>query len=376
MRKIYKKLIILFISIIALLVFQGTVSARTFPYESQAYEIEDDLFCMDQSKALLFIGNGESEDYMDFSESSISDPEPSSVYAAWVSEISANDPEGVQNAVWASMQWNNPSTVLESTSPPFSTAGMSDEVEARSYQYGTVYYKIFSQLGSNPLFTITYNDLKMMVDQNNKTYTIGPYKLTVNAGDDESKQILYNEIIGTGNQAYSDATRFAEFKGISGLDGTNPIFLNSSRNQIDFPDFVNDEEFEDLKRKKEIIVTFEMLGYKYGYPRKEMESNKNSVVELHYPIIYQLKKEVKNTFSIYMIPKDIEIAKQNLKQRKLNPKIEKDRLKEIEEHVKNFKANKELREQFDYIFYNDYTENSVNKLIDILKNKCMKKVII
>lgn len=140
--------------------------------------------------------------------------------------------------------------------------------------------------------------------------------------------------------------------------------------------FVNDEEFEDLKRKKEIVVTFEMLGYKYGYPRKEMESNQNSVVELHYPIIYQLKKEVKNTFSIYMIPKDIEIAKQNLKQRKLNPKIEKDRLKEIEEHVKNFKANKELREQFDYIFYNDYTENSVNKLIDILKNKCMKKVII
>ena len=243
MRKIYKRLIILFISIVALLIFQGIVSARTFPYEPQAYEIEDDLFCMDQSKALLFTGNGQSEDYMDFSESSISNPEPSAVYAAWVSEISANDPEGVQNAVWASMQWNNPSTVLESTSPPFSTAGMSDEVEARSYQYGTVYYKIFSQLGSNPLFTITHNDLKMMVDQNNKTYTIGPYKLTVNAGDDESKQILYNEIIGTGNQAYSDATRFAEFKGISGLDGTNPIFLNSSRNQIDFPDFVNDEEF-------------------------------------------------------------------------------------------------------------------------------------
>ena len=132
MRKIYKRLIILFISIVALLIFQGIVSARTFPYEPQAYEIEDDLFCMDQSKALLFTGNGQSEDYMDFSESSISNPEPSAVYAAWVSEISANDPEGVQNAVWASMQWNNPSTVLESTSPPFSTAGESDEVEARS----------------------------------------------------------------------------------------------------------------------------------------------------------------------------------------------------------------------------------------------------
>ena len=34
--------------------------------------------------------------------------------------------------------------------------------------------------------------------------------------------------------------------------------------------FVTDKEFENLKEKKEIIVTFEMLGYKYGYPRIQM----------------------------------------------------------------------------------------------------------
>ena len=76
-----------------------------------------------------------------------------------------------------------------------------------------------------------------------------------------------------------------------------------------------------------------------------------------------------------MIPKDVEIAKQKLKERKLPENIEKDRLKEIEEHVKNFNSNANLRNQFDYIFYNDYTEKSVNELIEVIKNKCIEKVV-
>ncbi len=140
--------------------------------------------------------------------------------------------------------------------------------------------------------------------------------------------------------------------------------------------FVSNEEFESMKENNEIIVTFEMLGYKYGYPRIQMESEENSVVELHYPIIYQLKKEVRNTFSIYMIPKDVEIAKQKLKERNLPKNIEKDRLKEIEEHIKNFNSDTDLRNQFDYIFYNDYTEKSVDELLEVIKNKCIERVVI
>lgn len=137
--------------------------------------------------------------------------------------------------------------------------------------------------------------------------------------------------------------------------------------------FVTDEEFEQLKRKKDIIVTFEFLGNKYGYPRKEMESKKNSVVELHYSIIYQLKKEVKNTFSIYMIPKNVEVAKQKLKERKLPKEVEKLRLEEIEDHFETFQNDENLRNQFDYIFYNDYTEKSIQKIIELLKNICINQ---
>lgn len=135
--------------------------------------------------------------------------------------------------------------------------------------------------------------------------------------------------------------------------------------------FVTDEEFESLKRNKDIVVTFEFLGNKYGYQKKEMESKKNSIVELHYSTIYQFKKEVKNTFSIYMIPKNIELAKQKLKERHLPKEVEKLRLEEIEEHINNFQNNEDLRNQFDYIFYNDYTEKSIQKIIELLKNICI-----
>ena len=135
--------------------------------------------------------------------------------------------------------------------------------------------------------------------------------------------------------------------------------------------FVTEEEFERLERNKDIVVTFEFLGNKYGYPKKKMESRENSVVELHYSIIYQLKKEIKNTFSIYMIPENIEIAKQKLKERNLPKEVEKLRLEEIEEHINNFKHNEDLRNQFDYIFYNDYTEKSIQKIIELLKNICI-----
>ncbi len=133
--------------------------------------------------------------------------------------------------------------------------------------------------------------------------------------------------------------------------------------------FVNEKQFERLERENDIVVTFEFLGNKYGYPREKMESSENSIVELHYSIIYQLKKKVKNTFSIYIVPENIEVAKQQLLKRKLPKKIEEQRIKEIEEHSRNFNTNKELRNQFDYILYNDYTRRTVRKIIEVIRKK-------
>ena len=62
-------------------------------------------------------------------------------------------------------------------------------------------------------------------------------------------------------------------------------------------------------------------------------------------------------------------SKQELKDRNLAEKVEKDRLKEIDEHVKEYEQNKDLQNQFDYVFINDYTEKSKNDLLKIIKER-------
>ena len=94
----------------------------------------------------------------------------------------------------------------------------------------------------------------------------------------------------------------------------------------------------------------------------------NSITELHYSTIDDFKKIAKNVISIYIKPLNIEFAKQQLKLRKLPWKVEKERLKEIKEQVLEFEKNKKLKEKFDYIIYNDYTEKSLEEAIKLIQN--------
>lgn len=151
---------------------------------------------------------------------------------------------------------------------------------------------------------------------------------------------------------------------------TRPIRIGEKDGVDKF--FVTDEEFDRLEKENKIMVTFEFLGYRYGYETKQIKSDKNTIVELHYTIIYNFKKETDKVFSIYIVPKDIEIAKQNLKNRNLEENQEILRLQEIEEQSKEFKTNKELQKQFDYILYNNYDEGSIEKIIKVVKERVLK----
>lgn len=134
-------------------------------------------------------------------------------------------------------------------------------------------------------------------------------------------------------------------------------------------EFVNEEQFQQLKKEGKIVVDFEFLGYKYAYRKANLESYQNQVTEVHYNTIYEFKKNAKNVFSIYMIPENMEKAKIELKKRNLPIEVEQDRLQEIEEHIKEYSSNQELQKQFDYVFINDYTEEVKNKLLQIIKEK-------
>lgn len=134
-------------------------------------------------------------------------------------------------------------------------------------------------------------------------------------------------------------------------------------------EFVNDTKFKQLKEEGKIVVDFEFLGAKYAYRKDYLQSDDNYVTEVHYNTIYRIKKDASKVFAIYIIPYDIERAKLELKKRNLPKEVEKDRLKEIDEHIKEYSKNEDLRKQFDYVFVNDYTEKSKERLLQIVKNQ-------
>lgn len=134
-------------------------------------------------------------------------------------------------------------------------------------------------------------------------------------------------------------------------------------------EFVSEEEFERLKKENKIVVDFEFLGSKYAYKKSDLDSNINQVTEVHYSTIYEFKKNTKNVFAIYMIPQNLERAKEELRKRNLPKEVEQKRLKEIDEHINECKQNKELQKQFDYVFINDYSEKAKNDLLKIIEKR-------
>lgn len=131
--------------------------------------------------------------------------------------------------------------------------------------------------------------------------------------------------------------------------------------------FVTDEEFEELKKQGKISVDFEFLGHKYAYYTEDLISNQNSVTELHYSTIDEFKKIAKGVVAIYIKP-NVEIAKKQLKARRLPKTVENFRLKELKEQIKEFESNKKIQEKFDYIITNDYTDESLENAVNLIQN--------
>ena len=146
------------------------------------------------------------------------------------------------------------------------------------------------------------------------------------------------------------------------------------RNEVDGIDkhFVSEEQFEKMKETGEISVSFEFLGNKYAYLKNDLLSQENSITELHYNTIQEFKKVAKNVISIYIQPRNIKNARYQLKKRQLPWKVERQRLHEIKEQIIEFEKNTELRNQFDYIVSNDYTEKSLENIINIIKANLIK----
>ena len=132
--------------------------------------------------------------------------------------------------------------------------------------------------------------------------------------------------------------------------------------------FMTTEELDQCESEGKIAYRFEVFGGEYGYLRDEIFSDEDYVFEMHYTTIYDWKKIRPDIKTIYILPEDIEIAKKIVRDRGLPKDKEEERLKEMDEHYNNYMNDEKLRNQFDYVFYNHYDEDSKERILQLVKS--------
>lgn len=133
--------------------------------------------------------------------------------------------------------------------------------------------------------------------------------------------------------------------------------------------FVTNRDINERLKDGTLFTAYDFLGETYAYDSKYLQSNINSVTELHYEWILDFKQKAKDVYAIYMVPTDIEIARKELEKRELPNEVYERRIQEIEEHQRKIKEDKKLRDAFDVVFYNNYDEESKHKIMQLVKNK-------
>ena len=82
--------------------------------------------------------------------------------------------------------------------------------------------------------------------------------------------------------------------------------------------FLTDEELNKMYDEGKIAYKFNVFGGQYGYLKDEIFSKDNMIFEMHYTTIYDWKKVRPYIKTIYILPNNIDYAKEKTKQRNLS----------------------------------------------------------
>ena len=132
--------------------------------------------------------------------------------------------------------------------------------------------------------------------------------------------------------------------------------------------FMTSKQIDELEKYDKIAYRFKVFGNEYAYLKDEIFSKQNRIFEMHYSTVYDFKKINSNIKTIYILPNNLEIAKEKAILRNMTKEQTKIRIKDIEEQYFKFVNDKELQKQFDYIVVNNYDDESKEKILNIVKN--------
>ncbi len=132
--------------------------------------------------------------------------------------------------------------------------------------------------------------------------------------------------------------------------------------------FLSKEELDKLEEEGKLAYRFSVFGGEYAYLKDEIFTDENMVFEMHYTTIYDWKKVCPDIKTIYILPTDIKLDIEKTKERNLSPEKEEERIKELEEHYNRIMTDEEIKKQFDYIVYNNYDKDSLDKILSLVKS--------
>ena len=135
--------------------------------------------------------------------------------------------------------------------------------------------------------------------------------------------------------------------------------------------FCSNEELQAKIDNDEIAYYFDFMSARYAYLNKDLLTDENSVVEMNHQEIDNLKAMLPNITTIYLKPNRFEKAVEFLKARKSDPKAEKERLEDMQEEY-NLSKDKDFQKKFDYIFSNNYDDESTKRMIELIRNQVKK----
>ncbi len=130
--------------------------------------------------------------------------------------------------------------------------------------------------------------------------------------------------------------------------------------------FLSKEDIIKLKKDDKLLYSFEVFGNTYAYLKEDILPKDNIVFEMHYSTVFDWKERIKDLITIYILPNDISITEKIIENRNLSDEEKKIRILDSIEQISRMNSDKKLFNMFDYIIYNNYDENLMDEINNII----------
>lgn len=129
--------------------------------------------------------------------------------------------------------------------------------------------------------------------------------------------------------------------------------------------FMEENEFKRLEDDHKLCIVNTVYGFNYAFQTDDFSSKQPLICDIYYKNLEEIKNHHKNIVSIYIKPLSIEHVIHAIKCRKNNVVENSERLRFLKAEYRELE-NLSQRQQFDYIFINEYNESSQKKFVDLI----------